>query len=219
MKMKVLLALGLLGSLSDVHASLKWEQSQVELHPAPGDATAVGTFKYTNTGNTVVHFKSVHTSCGCTTAAQTKDQAAPGESGEITATFKVGASTGVQQKSVRVETDDPNEPFTTLVLRAVIPQLMELRPTFIYWESSEAPKPKIIAVKAAKELNTRSLKVTSSNANFATKVQLAGPNEFKIEVTPRDTANPSDASLKIEPDGGGKAFYATARVVNPTRAN
>ena len=197
-------------------AGLQWEQTQIELHPAPGAATAVGTFNYKNTGSTVIHFKSITTSCGCTTAARKKDDVAPGETGEITATFKVGASTGVQQKTVRVETDDTTASVTVLALRAVIPQLLELRPSFVYWEDGEPAKPKTIMVKAAKELHATSLKVSSSSSEFVTSVSPAGQNEFKIEVQPNDTSHPVSAVLTVQPDSGGKPVYATARVVNPT---
>ncbi|HEY2103893.1 MAG TPA: DUF1573 domain-containing protein [Chthoniobacterales bacterium] len=196
-------------------AELKWEQTQIELHPAPGDATAVGSFKYKNTGGAVVHFKSVTTSCGCTTAARKKDDVAPGETGEITATFKVGASTGTQQKTVRVETDDPASPVTILTLRAMIPQMLELRPSFVYWENSEPPKPKTILAKAAKELHANNLKVTSSSGEFVASVSSIGQNQFKIEVQPHDTSHPVSATLTVQPDSGGKPVYATARVVNP----
>ena len=60
-------------------AELKWEQTTVELHPAPNDKQAVGHFKYQNTGKTPVHFKSVHASCGCTTAQTQKEEVSPGD--------------------------------------------------------------------------------------------------------------------------------------------
>jgi len=85
-------------------AELKWEQTSVELHPAPADKEAVGHFKYQNTGSQPVRFKSVHTSCGCTAAQSQKDEVPPGEKGEITATFKIGDRTGTQVKSVTVQT-------------------------------------------------------------------------------------------------------------------
>ena len=218
MKTKILELIAILVALAltdTCRAGLNWEQTQIELHPAPGAATAVGSFKYKNTGDTVVHFKSITTSCGCTTAARKKDDVAAGETGEITATFKVGASTGVQQKTVRVETDDAATPVTILTLRAVIPQMLELRPSFVYWENSEPAKPKAIMVKAAKELHATSLKVSSSSNEFATSVSSAGQNEFKIEVQPRDTSHAVSAVLTVQPDNGGKPVYATARVVNP----
>src|SRR5438552_13093001 len=214
--LELLVILSVLALANTCRAGLKWEQTQIELHPAPGAATAVGSFKYKNTGDTVVHFKSITTSCGCTTAARKKDDVAAGETGENKAKFKVDASTGVQQKSVRVETDDAATPVTILTLRAVIPQMLELRPSFVYWENSEPGKPKAIMVKAAKELHATSLKVTSSSNEFATSVSSAGQNEFKIEVQPHDTSHAVSAVLTVQPDNGGKPVYATAPAVNPT---
>jgi hypothetical protein len=219
MKTKILELIAIfmaLGVARTSYAGLKWEQTQVELHPAPGAANAVGTFSYKNTGDSVIHFKSITTSCGCTTAARKKDDVAPGETGEITATFKVGASTGVQQKTVRVETDDTKAPVTVLALRAVIPQMLELRPSFVFWENSEPARPKTIMVKAAKELHATNLKVITSSNDFVTSVSSAGQNEFKIEVQPHDTSHAISAVLTVQPDSGGKPVYATARVVNPT---
>src|ERR1700730_9084923 len=95
----VAFALSIVISLS-ARAELKWEQSTIELHPTPADKQAVGHFKYQNPGKTPVHFKSVHASCGCTTAQTQKDEVAPGEKGEITATFNIGDSTGLQVKTV-----------------------------------------------------------------------------------------------------------------------
>src|SRR5437762_6518966 len=210
---RILLA-ALLFAANESYAGLQWEQTQVELHPAPGAPTAVATFKYQNTGKQVIHFTSIHPSCGCTTANPKKDDVAPGENGEITATLKVGSSTGLQQKTVRVETDDPDNPVTVLTLRALIPQMVELRPSFIYWQNSEPPSPKTILVKTAKELNTKSLNVSSSSADFSSKVLSSGAGEFKIEVTPRDTSHTANATLTIQPDNGAKPAYATARVVS-----
>src|SRR5205823_9929187 len=74
-------------------AELKWEQTSVELHPGFSDKQSVAHFKYENVGKTPVHFRSVHASCGCTTAQTQKDEVPPGEKGEITATFKDRKST------------------------------------------------------------------------------------------------------------------------------
>src|SRR5437588_4395625 len=104
-------------------SELKWEQTSVDLKPALGDKQAVAHFKYENVGKTPVHFRSVHASCGCTTAQTQKDEVPPGEKGEITATFNIGGRTGTQVKTVTVQTDDPAHATTQLTLKAVIPQL------------------------------------------------------------------------------------------------
>ena len=195
-------------------AELKWEQTQIDLHPAIGDKQAVGHFKYENVGNTPVHFKSVHASCGCTTAQTQKDQVAPGEKGEITATFNIGDRTGLQVKTVTVQTDDPDPAHATavLTLKTTIPQLLEIQPAVVYWQGGEEPKPKTITVKAAKEFPVKSLKVTSSNPVFQTKVEQTGSGEFKIDVQPAQTAKAAGTTITIQSENSPKISYATAIV-------
>ena len=193
---------------------MKWEQTSVELHPAPADKEAVGHFKYQNTGSQPVRFKSVHTSCGCTAAQSQKDEVPPGEKGEITATFKIGDRTGTQVKSVTVQTDDPVNATTILTLKAVIPQQLEINPTFVFWGQGEALKPKSIVVRASKDFPVKQLKVTSSSPDFQTKVEETGNGQFKIDIQPSDTSRNMAATLTIQPEGSTKTFYAMARVTN-----
>ncbi len=196
------------------HAELKWEQTAVELHPAPSDKEAVGHFKYQNTGSQPVRFKSVHTSCGCTAAQSQKEEVPPGEKGEITATFKIGDRTGTQVKSVTVQTDDPVNATTVLTLKAVIPQQLEINPTFVFWGQGEALKPKSIVVRASKDFPVKQLKVASSSPDFQTKVEQTGNGQFKIDIQPSDTSRNMAATLTIQPEGSTKTFYAMARVTN-----
>ncbi len=193
-------------------AELKWEQTTVELHPAANDKEAVGHFKYQNTGSQPVRFKSVHTSCGCTVAQSQKEEVPPGEKGEITAT--IGDRTGTQVKSVTVQTDDPVTATTVLTLKAVIPQELEINPTFVFWGQGEALKSKSIVVRASKDFPVKQLKVTSSSPDFQTKVEQTGNGQFKIDVQPRETSRAIAAKLVIQPEDSPKVFYATARVTN-----
>jgi hypothetical protein len=196
------------------HAELKWEETAVELHPAPSDKEAVGHFKYQNTGSKPVRFKSVHTSCGCTAAQSQKEEVPPGEKGEITATFKIGDRTGTQVKTVTVQTDDPANVTTVLTLKAVIPQELEINPTFVFWGKGEAPNAKTIVVHAGKDFSVKQLKVASSTPDFQTKVEQTGKDQFKIDVQPRETDRIIAATLTIQPEDSSKTFYATARVTN-----
>ena len=195
-------------------AELKWEQTAVELHPAPIDKQAVGHFKYQNAGKTPVHFKSVHPSCGCTTAQTQKDVVQPGDKGEITATFNIGDRTGTQIKTVTVETDEAPNQKTVLTLKAVIPQQLEISPTFVFWKQGEKPDPKQISVKVGKDFTVKHIKVTSSTPNFQTKVEDTGKGEFKIDVTPQDTNKMVASMLTIQAEDSQKTFYATARITN-----
>lgn len=201
---------------ASARAELKWEKTTVELHPAIGDKQAVGQFKYKNVGDKPVRILSVKTSCGCTTTALKKNDVAPGESGEITATFTIGNRTGMQQKSVNVTTDDPQNKTTVLMLQANIVQALALNPAFVFWQAGEEAKPKTIIARAGKEIPIKNLDVVSSSPDFLTKVEPgSSPGEFKINVQPRQTAKAVMATLKISPDypkGSPQFFYATARV-------
>jgi hypothetical protein len=195
-------------------AGLKWDQTAIELHPTATDKQAIGHFKYQNTGDKPVKFKSVKTSCGCTAAQTQKEEVPAGEKGEITATFNIGERTGTQVKTVTVETDDPANVTTVLTLKAVIPQQLEITPTFVFWGQGEAPKPKTIVVRAAKDFPVKHLKVTSSSPDFQAKVEETGNGQFKIDVQPQETNRLIASTLTIQPEDSQKIFYATARITN-----
>ncbi len=200
---------------SAARSELVFEQTQLELHPAIGDETAVGHFKYENKGDKPVAIKSVTTSCGCT-AASAKQSAAPGEKGEVTATFKVGDRVGLQQKAITVLTDDTAKPSTTLTLKVAIPQVLDLQPTFVYWQAGEAANAKTILAKAGPGVTIKTLEATSSSPNFVAKVEPGPePNQFRINIEPKQTAQAASATLSIKPalEKGAKVFYATTSVI------
>src|SRR5256886_7217315 len=205
----------------EARSELKWEQTSVDLKPALGDKQAVAHFKYENVGNTPIHFESVHASCGCTTAQTQNEQVAPGQKGEITATFNIGGRTGTQVKTVTVQTDDPNPAHSTtvLTLKAVITPLLEIQPTLVYWQNGEEPKPKIITAKANKDAAIKKLDVVSSVPDFTAKGDPgSASNEFRITVQPRGTTKAVYATLTIKPDSPantGNTFAVAARVMPP----
>jgi hypothetical protein len=201
-----------------VRAELKWEQTSLELHPGVGDKQAIGHFKYQNVGKTPVRFKSVKTSCGCTAAQSQKEEVPAGEKGEITATFNIGDRTGTQVKTVTVQTDDPDQAHanTILTLKAVLPEMLTINPTFVFWKGGDDPLEKTITVKAGKDFPAKNLKVTTSNPEFVAKVD-SGSNsgEWKISVRPNETTRPIAGVLTIQPELPGapsRAFYANVSV-------
>src|SRR5256886_14724282 len=81
-------------------AGLKWDPTSIELHPAAADKRAIGHFKYQNTGDKPVRFKSARTSCGCTAAQTQKEEAPAGEKGEITAPLNTRQSSSAPASTV-----------------------------------------------------------------------------------------------------------------------
>ena len=216
---KILLVTALIGAVaSRASSELAFEKTELELHPTAGDETAVGHFKYQNKGDKQIAIKSVTTSCGCT-AASAKNTADPGEKGEVTATFKIGDRIGTQQKAITVVTDDQTHPTTTLMLKVVIPQVLELQPAFVYWQSGEAAKPKTIVAKAGKDVSIKNVDVTSSSPDFSAKVEPgSATGEFRVNIEPKQTKQAVATTLTIKttlPNGKPKQFYASARVMPP----
>ena len=199
-----------------VHGALDWESMSADLHPSLTDKEAVAHFKYNNTGDNPIKIVSVHPSCGCTTAALAKDVVEPNESGEITATFHIGNRSGVQEKSISVVTDDQPGKATVLRLKATIPQLLEISPTFIYWSANDMLEAKKIIVTVGADFPVTKLNVTSTDKSIATEVKGGpGKRDFTILVTPTESGRPINAALKIEPDfpkDAPKPFYANVRV-------
>lgn len=201
-----------LATIPAAHAQLTWEKSQVELRPKLGEKSAVAHFAYENKGDKTVNIKNVRTSCGCTVASLKKNDVAPGEKGEITATFDIGSRTGVQQKIVTVESDDPEQPSVSLQMRVIIPQEITMQPQFVYWEMGEAPKPKTITVAAGEGVSMTKLDVSSSLPDFVTQVKKGSRSgEFLISVSPKTTERALTATLTIKPDYP-RTLYASARV-------
>jgi hypothetical protein len=201
-------------------AALVFEKTEVDLKPDMGASTAVAVFKYENKGDTQVHIKAVKPSCGCTTAALAKNDVAPGEKGEITATFNIGTFTGLQHKTITVETDDPKNPTTVLTFNATIAQVLEVQPNFVSWQANEPAQSKTIIAKAGKGVTVKKIDVVSSSGDFTAKVE-PGSNagEFKIQVQPKETTKPVNATLTIKPDvKPEKVVYAAARVMPPGTA-
>jgi hypothetical protein len=117
-------------------------------------------------------------------------------------------------KTVTVETDDAANTKTVLTLRTIIPQQLEINPTFVFWKQGDKADPKTITVKVGKEFTVKHIKVTSSSPDFQTKVEETGKGEFKVDVQPKETNNLVASTLSIQPEDSQKVFYATARITN-----
>ena len=73
-------------------------------------------YKFTNEGEDTLVIKNVRASCGCTGATiGNKKNFGTNEEGEIKVTFNTSGRTGVQSKTVLVQTNDPKSPNVMLL--------------------------------------------------------------------------------------------------------
>lgn len=89
-------------------------------------------FRFTNQGNQALQVQSVKTSCGCTAAVIAEDSIPPGTEGTIQATFDTKRFAGHKAKNIRVHTNDPLSPVTTLTLQGEITAEVQVQPAQVY---------------------------------------------------------------------------------------
>lgn len=84
-------------------------------------------FQIKNTGDEDLEILRVQPACGCT-VANYDSVIKPGETGQVEAAVKTEAFTGAINKSVTIQTNDPDTPTAQVAIRAVIKPYVEAYP-------------------------------------------------------------------------------------------
>jgi hypothetical protein len=77
-------------------------------------------FKFTNTGKSDLEIRNVKSSCGCTASNAGEKIVKPGQSSYIHASFSTDERSGLQNKSITVVTNDPENPTIVLKFSAIV---------------------------------------------------------------------------------------------------
>ena len=85
-------------------------------------------FTFTNTGNADLEITRTRTTCGCTAGVISKNVLAPGESGEIQATFNTRGYRGRRSMPVYVHSNDPANPVVQLKIETTVKNVAAFDP-------------------------------------------------------------------------------------------
>jgi hypothetical protein len=213
--MKLLLVLLCLFTGS-AFGQLAWGTTEQTFNSKPQDKEVVAKYKFTNTGTKPIKIQNVRTSCGCTTAALSKTDYAPGESGEIEAKFTFSGRTGKQEKAILVATSAEPEQPTILKLHVYIEETVKIEPEVVVWRVGEQPDPKAIHIAIADDASAKIVSVTSDNPALKVKLTEVKPGkEYEAQITPDSVTQPASATLVITtdyPPGNPEMKYAYARI-------
>lgn len=191
---------GLCFFTSQALAKLQWATFTQNQIAQPTEAEVSAVYAFTNQGASPVSIVSIKSSCGCTTAALEKRTYAPGESGEIVASLKIGSRQGVQKNTITVSTDDGAEP-VVLTMETTIPQVLILRPVFVIWHLGGAADSKSISIKTGIKDPVRIVSARSDNENVAVEVEtLAEGREYRLNLYPLSTDEAVKARITVETD-------------------
>ena len=176
---------------------LEWETKHLSIVATPEQESAEGVFAFNNDSDQTVTIKSVRSSCGCTVTELEKREYQPGESGEIKALFTFGTRTGAQRKTITVATDADEEP-TSLLLDVSIPELIQVKPFFVFWREGDALEPKKIELRVSDPDLIRPVLIEADNELFEGVLESTGDRAvFTVTITPRSTEISGNAHFLV----------------------
>ncbi|MHB9008402.1 MAG: DUF1573 domain-containing protein [Limisphaerales bacterium] len=95
-----------------------------------GGETVRHEFVFTNRGDRLLEIASVRPDCGCTPTGKWSRQVAPGGRGVIPIEFLTASFKGPVEKTLKVTSNDPDHPATSLTVRATVWWPIEVTPDF-----------------------------------------------------------------------------------------
>ncbi len=91
------------------------------------------TFRFRNAGDEVLEISNVRSSCGCTAVLLSARRIAPGDIGELQATFDSTRFHGAVSKVISVDSNDPQHPQVNFSLFGNVKVELVLNPDRVRW--------------------------------------------------------------------------------------
>lgn len=197
------------------HAGLKWERQLVSVAAGTKESEAVGHFPFVNDSDRAIKITALRTNCGCTAATAGKKVFEPGERGEVTVTYRIGQRRGHYETPIHVKTDAPTEPDTTLNLRLLIRDAVEVKPQLVFWRADEKPEPKTLQIEATTSALLKKVNVTAADPSAVTiNVQpIKEERACQVRLTPSPGSARAKTKLTIDTElSTGEKETATVHV-------
>lgn len=140
-----------------------------------------------NAGTLSLEIRSVRASCGCTAVQSSQSVISPGESGTIQTRFDLRGRSGMQYKTVFVESNDPQTPSLHLQLRGTAVEALRVEPTALFYGRLELGA-----------LPTRVLRVIANQGPLQlTSFRSDNPHILLRELPREAGANESERQLEV----------------------
>jgi hypothetical protein len=91
------------------------------------------TFVVRNEGTAALNITRIRSSCGCTVGNVSAREVEPGSSSEITASYNLRGREGSQRSVLTLETNDPDQPQTRLIMSGTAVREMEVQPGRVFF--------------------------------------------------------------------------------------
>ena len=197
-------ALGLLLAGTSAFAQLEWKHIEVTAPMGSAQQKLVVSFPFKNAGQQPVVIESVQSFCGCTTVALAKTRFAPGEAGEIVATYVPGPRMGTQRNIITVETNRAAGDKTVLTVSAEIPVVAKLERPFLVWKEGESHETKTLNIATDGAEVVEGISVKDVDAALDAQVVRVDEKSFRLHVTPKSGGVSSAVVLEAAVAGNQK---------------
>jgi len=186
-------------------AGLSFANSKIEAHAAADAEKVVALFPFENKGTKPVTIDRYVSGCSClgVEVRGGKMKYAPGEKGELRATFDVGNFRGEVDKPIEVwlKGDAEARPSIALSVKVFVPVLVEIEPKTLRWLRGSPIVAKSFRLKVVGNEPIKVLGATGGNGRFDVKLITIKEGEtYDVEVTPRDLSQLGIGMFQIETD-------------------
>lgn len=186
-------------------ADLNWSATTVFTAAAPSEGHASAQFTFTNTGAYPIKITGTRTTCGCTAAVADERTIAPGQTGKIAVSFKTLGRNGLYEEPIVIETNDPKNIETTVYLRVLIRDVVQLLPTLLFWQEGEPLTPKVIRITVTDGFDVKDVGAACASPSVQIHLETVKAGaDYKLTVTP--LTQHVKATISVTPHADGHSY-------------
>ena len=187
------------------HADLQWASTKVFTAADPAVARAEAQFTFTNTGTYPIKVTNTRTSCGCTAAVADSKPVPPGATGTINVSFKTLNRHGLYEEPIIIETNDPKTKESTIYLRVLVQEAVDILPRLLFWQAGEPLTPKVIVISVTDGFKLKTLDAKSESPDVTVKMEtVKAGSEYKLTVTPNGRNLRANVTVTSDVEGKGQ---------------
>lgn len=163
-------------------------------------ATVEHDYPIRNEGAVTLEITSVRASCGCTVATASSRLVPPGGETSVHANFALKGRTGYQQKSITVESNDPDTPALVLQLHGTAVQSLRATPSSVFFG------------RISPSVNrSRQIDIEHADGPFAIVSATASSPHVSVSVLPAEDSTSSVRSILVSiPDDAPEGTLSAA---------
>ncbi len=155
----------------------------------PNHLTIEHTFEVRNDGDAPLEIERIRSSCGCTVGAVSQRRLAPGETATITAHYRLTGRRGNQYSVLTLETNDPVNPHTRLIMSGYALQEMVVQPAHLFFGevTKDAVPARTIQIRGEPHQPFSITRITMEGDGFSWDEPMTiAPHDYHLTVTVSD---------------------------------